>query len=60
MTNSLEPDDCCGWALSKALVKGKLDHTDTWTHKKCGTEWRCTIVGGMIRHWSPVSIAQVW
>jgi len=53
-------DDCCGAALSKALASGKLAHdAETWTHRKCGVEWRSRLADGIVV-WYPVQIIQVW
>jgi hypothetical protein len=63
--NSHEPDECCGKALSKALLSGSLDTANSWECPKCGQEWRpkltkfipgdgaLTLAPDPIRHWTP-------
>jgi hypothetical protein len=38
-------DPCCGIALSKASLAGELDGAESWTHEKCGMEWKPRKVG---------------
>ena len=52
MLNSHEPDPCCGTAISKALLDGKLDGHASWNCSDCGTLWRPRIMEGII-HWEP-------
>jgi hypothetical protein len=62
MLNYAEPDECCGAALSAALLAGLLDGwmaAKEWTHEECGTTWKVRQVGS-VRHWTPqISIALV-
>lgn len=61
MPNSFDEDDCCGAALAEALLSGDLDAKDSWTHSRCGLEWKPMLVnGGAIRHWSPQIITEVF
>lgn len=47
-----EPDECCGEAIARALLSGKLDEAEEWTHEKCGMSWKAHDVAGQ-RHWIP-------
>lgn len=53
--NFVEPDECCGAALSAALLSGLLDESCEWTHEECGTAWRVSQVGS-VRHWTPIVV----
>ena len=65
MLNTHDPDECCAEDLSTALRSGSLDNTDTWTHEKCGLEWKATRVDAepplevWVRHWSPHPFIEV-
>ncbi len=56
--NIVEEDDCCADPLWKVIASGKLDGKDTWTHGKCGCEWRAREMTGGGKFWYPV--VQVW
>lgn len=56
---SFEPDDCCGAALSRALKSGQLESVDTWTHEKCGQQWKGTM-RGVIKFWEPAVMMEVF
>lgn len=47
-----EPDECCGEAIARALLSGKLDEAEEWTHEKCGMSWKAHTLAGQ-RHWIP-------
>jgi len=51
-----EPDDCCGVSLFRAIASGRLDAKESWTHKKCGAEWRSTLRADGTILWTPVTI----
>lgn len=56
-------DECCGKALSKALLSGALESADSWTHTKCGTEWKPrteNFNGVMVRNWQPQALIEVF
>lgn len=53
-----QEDDCCGRALFAFLSTPDSEKTKTWTHPKCGQEWRPRIQG-ILRHWSPVCVTSV-
>lgn len=53
MIDFAQPDECCGAALSAALLSGILEYVEEWTHQECGQVWRCKKVGD-VRHWQPV------
>ncbi len=59
MLTAYQPDSCCGKALAKTLEMGLLDDVDTWTHEKCGCEWRASMVGS-VKYWEPHGIMEVW
>jgi hypothetical protein len=57
----VDPDECCGPLLVRALAKGFT--TDSWLCPKCTCEWESTLIpgaagGSAVRRWSPVVIAQ--
>jgi hypothetical protein len=52
-------DDCCAGPLNRAVSTGRLDKAETWTHVKCGCEWRSRAADGVI-YWTPVTIIQVF
>ncbi len=54
----VDPDDCCGKALSKALASGALASKSEWTHEKCGCRWQARLMSDGSRHWYPV--VEVW
>lgn len=39
MLQTYLPDPCCGARLSKSLLSGALDTSESWTCPKCGCEW---------------------
>jgi hypothetical protein len=43
MLNTHESDRCCGKALSKELLSGRLDNASSWVCPKCGETWKPTI-----------------
>ena len=57
--NLYQPDACCGRDLMKALLSGALDNAESWTHEKCGGEWRCATKDG-VRYWAPFEFIEVW
>ena len=52
VTDTFEPDECCGTLLSRALRKGIPESLDAWMCGKCGMEWKPTLYGSL-RHWTP-------
>ena len=59
--NLVDPDECCGPLLVRALAKGFI--TETWLCPRCACEWESTLIpgaagGSAVRRWSPVVIAQ--
>ena len=54
MLDFAEPDECCGPALSAALLSGILEAIDEWTHEECGCRWLAHYHHG-VRHWLPQS-----
>ena len=56
----VDPDECCGPLLVRALAKGFT--TESWLCPKCTCEWESTLIpgaagGSAVRRWSPVVIA---
>jgi hypothetical protein len=58
--NTQEPDTCCSKPWSKAARAGGLDKVELWTCPKCGCQWRARLIDGLIRHWTPEVVIQVW
>lgn len=54
-------DRCCGARLSRALFRGALANTGSWTCPRCGVEWRAEVRNdGAVRFWSPYCPIEVW
>jgi len=58
-SHQVAEDDCCTKALYRAIATGRLDKAESWTHDKCGCEWRSRLVCGVIQ-WTPVTYIQVF
>jgi len=54
MLDFADPDECCGPALSAALLSGILEAVDEWTHEECGCRWKARTLG-TVRHWYPIN-----
>jgi hypothetical protein len=55
-----EDASCCGKAIAKAALAGKLNTAESWTCPSCGNEWKPTEIGETMRHWSPVVAMMVF
>ena len=57
--NFADPDECCGPALSAALLSGVLELVDEWMHEECGCQWKANTIG-TVRHWTPQPMIEVF
>ena len=58
--NTQEHDPCCSRHWNKAAESGALDSVGSWTCPKCGLEWKASLLDGLIRHWEPKVLIEVF